>query len=799
MKRNLTKKTRPVGGKAGPDAPEDIGLSTEEGLRRVEDENRKLRAQIKEVQRGSTLFKLLANTIEQQPPFSTFTPYSSVMKKKSKIKESALLVLSDCHADQEILSKRVQGLENFNFDVACRRAERIVDTTISHLVDNMKNYKFERLYIAGLGDYVNGDIHNATMHSKWKNTLKNAVGMGELFAMMITDLSKYFPEIVLCSVSGNHGRRSFKKDYRGAQDNWDYLVATHVATRLRDLVSEKRLSLFFPDSWSLGLNIYNRNFVMNHGDDIRCFAPGAPVAIKNGVSKYIESIEKGDFVLCSDGDYREVIDTFEYDHDGDIVHISAETLPNNTWTVTPNHEVFVVPKQKVSESYIDATPEWMPAGHVSVGDYLVVPTPKVKEEDIVTEIKTSDFRLGLSEGLHHNEKSIPDIIKISENLGYIVGQYLADGSVFGQKDKVKGSNYDNILEISYNSEEKDFWEEYVRAWEEIFNDTPSLLSRKDLDIRCQRLHCYGQRAVALIKGLAGEGSHTKKLHNSVLKWPVDALKGLIIGYLRGDGHTRRHMFHEKYRTHRVNASTCSAELGSQLFWIARRCGFNLSIKYRTRSGNLEGHIGFYADDARFLGPLTQRNYEVFDDDVRKARRGSFSSGDYFLAKVTKAYRSLYKGKKYDIAVEGLHDYTVNGAVVHNSWNSIPWYGIERKTRRLNAIGAVSGNIPHYFLFGHFHTIASQQHTTGETIINGSWSATDEYALNSLGAFSEPFQWLMGVHPSYGVTWRLPIKLRSADWRAEDTKPGRYSVTIFEDMEGEFDNIYRQKNDNTIYL
>ena len=403
MKRNLTKRSKAINGKPGPDSPEDIGLSTEEGLRRVEDENRKLKTQIKEVQRGSTLFKLLANTIEQQPPFSTFTPYSSVIKKKSKIKESALLVLSDSHGDQEILSKRVQGLENYNFDVACRRAERIVDTTISHLIDNMKNYKFEKLYIAGLGDYVNGDIHNAQMHSKWKNTLKNAVGMGELFAMMITDLSKYFPEIVLCSVSGNHGRRSFKKDYRGAQDNWDYLVATHIATRLRGLVEEKRLSLFFPDSWSLGLNIYNWNFVLNHGDDIR------------------------------------------------------------------------------------------------------------------------------------------------------------------------------------------------------------------------------------------------------------------------------------------------------------------------------------------------------------------------------------------------------------SWNSLPWYGIERKTRRLNAIGAVSGNIPHYFLFGHFHNIASQQHTTGEIILNGSWMSTDEYALNSLGAFSEPFQWLMGVHPNYGVTWRLPIKLRTNDWRAEGDKPGRYSVTIFEEMEGELDSIYRSKNDNTIYL
>jgi len=135
---------------------------------------------------------------------------------------------------------------------------------------------------------------------------------------------------------------------------------------------------------------------------------------------------------------------------------------------------------------------------------------------------------------------------------------------------------------------------------------------------------------------------------------------------------------------------------------------------------------------------------------------------------------------------GLSIYDWNFVLNHGddirSWNSIPWYGIERKTRRLNAIGAVTGNIPNYFLFGHFHNMATQQHTTGETILNSSWMATDEYALNSLGAFSEPFQWLFGVHPQYGITWRLPIKLRGNDWRKEESKSGDYSVTIFEDYE-----------------
>lgn len=765
----------------GADEEGSYELSAEEDIRRLQDENRRLGAELKRTQRESTLFKSLAPLIEGQAPFSTFAPYSSITAKKSPITESAMLILSDSHGDQEILPKRVRGLEEFGFDIACQRAERIVDTTISHLVDNMKAYKFETLYIAGLGDYVSGEIHGATEHSKWRNSLKNAMGMGELIAMMITDLSRYFPKIVFCSVSGNHGRKTPKKDFRGAHDNWDYLVIAHAAARLKGLLEEGRLEIVCPDTWSMILTVYDWNFVLNHGDDIRCFLPGARVSLSDGTFKPIEGIGPGEMVLCSDGHARKVMEVMEYDHDGEVVHLSAETLPSNTWSVTPNHEVLVVPGQKVSEEYSNPEPEWMPAGHVSVGDYLVVPTPRVEERDVVSEVATAEFLSDLPAELHPNEKAIPEVVPASEDLGYVLGQYVADGSVFGKNDKVKGSNYDHILEIAYNDEEEEFWNDFMDSWDRLFGDRPSLVNRGDLSIRCQRVHAYGQRAANFVAALGGRGSHTKVLHPSVMKWPVKSLKALLRGYLRGDGHTRRHMFHGKYSTHRVNAATCSAELGMQLFWMARRCGYNPSIKFRTRSGNLEAYIGFYADDARVIGPAVQRNYEA-SEDVRQSRRSSFASGDYFLARVTKASRSQYKGKKYDLAVEGLHDYTVNGAVVHNSWNSLPWYGIERKTRRLNAIGTVSGQVPHYYLFGHFHTMATQQHTTGETIINGSWMATDEFALERIGAFSEPYQWLLGIHPTYGLTWRMPIQLRKKGWREEVGKDSRYSITM---LEGDF--------------
>jgi len=258
------------------DVLKSYGLSVEERLIKVIDDNSKLKMMLKDNQKESALFKYMSGVIRETVSEIKVAPYIKPTKK-STITESAILMLSDLHADQDIKPVRVQGLEHYGFDVACRRAERIVDTTISHLVDNMNNYHFETLYIFGLGDFVNGEIHSATEHSKWKNAIKNSMATGELIAQMITDLSKYFPKIVYIGVSGNHGRRSMKKDYRGAHNNWDYFVSSYAMSRLDPLIESGRLTYCIPDAWSAGIKIYDWNFVLNHGDDIKGW---------NGISYY---------------------------------------------------------------------------------------------------------------------------------------------------------------------------------------------------------------------------------------------------------------------------------------------------------------------------------------------------------------------------------------------------------------------------------------------------------------------------------------------------------------------------------
>ena len=51
---------------------------------------------------------------------------------------------------------------------------------------------------------------------------------------------------------------------------------------------------------------------------------------------------------------------------------------------------------------------------------------------------------------------------------------------------------------------------------------------------------------------------------------------------------------------------------------------------------------------------------------------------------------------------------------------------------------------------------------GEMIVNGPWVATDAYAYESLSAYTLPNQWMHGVNPKYGVTWRMDAKIKNPE-------------------------------------
>lgn len=223
----------------------------------------------KKVRRDQKMHGVIAAAVDELKAFKTMQPLPMQINRKrnAKYTEDAVLLLSDGHHDQIVRPEECGGLEHYNFGISCARAERLVSKVVDWTQNILSGcYQFRTLNIFSLGDSTSGEIHGAKERSEYRNQINNSLAIGELHALMIRDLAPFFPQINVICLSGNHGRRSEKKDFHGANDNWDYLIAKVAEARLRDIPN---VSFTIPNAWSTNVVIDNVAFHLTHGDDVR--------------------------------------------------------------------------------------------------------------------------------------------------------------------------------------------------------------------------------------------------------------------------------------------------------------------------------------------------------------------------------------------------------------------------------------------------------------------------------------------------------------------------------------------------
>lgn len=187
------------------------------------------------------------------------------LKEGKGIVEHFVMHLSDEHADEIVLPTQTGGLEAFDFNIALCRAETYIDSLIDWK-NNLSNHTFPVLHILSNGDHTSGEIHGATTRSHYRNMFKNCLAIGQMQALMIRDLAPHFPVIKVYCLSGNHGRRTPKKDFHGAHDNYDYLISEIAKLHCADL---KNVEFTIPDAYSMNIEINGHGFGVEHGDGIK--------------------------------------------------------------------------------------------------------------------------------------------------------------------------------------------------------------------------------------------------------------------------------------------------------------------------------------------------------------------------------------------------------------------------------------------------------------------------------------------------------------------------------------------------
>ncbi len=302
-------------------------LELEADIVHLTDERNRARQTAKAGAKIEGLFKSMAGVLEDKViPIKSLPPARKSFARKGRIEEHAVLHLSDGHSDQIVRPEECGGLERYDFPISCCRAERLIDTTIQWTQETLANrFSFPVLNVLAYGDFTSGEFHGAAQRSYYRRMMRNCLAIGKLHSLMYRDLAPYFKQVNVVYVPGNHGRRTPKKDYHGAQDNWDYLVAEMARLYCDDL---SNVSFLIPDCWSVNLDINGVGFNIAHGDDIRSSLgiPWYGLQRRQGRLQALAPLQEGPRVryYC----------VGHFHQKGMVGSMDTETIMNGPWVAT---------------------------------------------------------------------------------------------------------------------------------------------------------------------------------------------------------------------------------------------------------------------------------------------------------------------------------------------------------------------------------------------------------------------------------------------------------------------------------
>jgi transcriptional regulator with XRE-family HTH domain len=235
----------------------------------LREERNLARRQLKTAAKTQGLFQAIVEEMDERIiPMTALPPARAEFKPTpNTVEEHLVMHISDGHHDQVVTRNDTGGLEEYNFPISMCRAERLVDSTLKWTQETLApQFHFPSLTILAYGDHTSGEIHGAAQRSYFRNCFKNCHAIGQLHALMIRDMAPYFEQVNVIYVPGNHGRRSNKKDYHGAHDNWDYMIGMAARQYCRDLPN---VSFQIPNSFSAYVDIGGVGFHISHGDDVK--------------------------------------------------------------------------------------------------------------------------------------------------------------------------------------------------------------------------------------------------------------------------------------------------------------------------------------------------------------------------------------------------------------------------------------------------------------------------------------------------------------------------------------------------
>ena len=239
----------------------DDNVLKEYEIKRVEFEKEKIRfydqrtAYNKDIRvdaRWDELFNIVENTIKNNE-----LPKLTYKQNDITISDNDLLIsLSDLHFGIEVDNH----WNKYNSEICVERLKKYLDKILSV----KKLHKSENCFVNANGDLISGNIHIPIQVANKENIIQQIMGVSEVIAWFLNELSNNFNNVYFNVVAGNHSRLNTKNDSIQSE-RLDDLVPWYIKARLQNKQNIFVLEDNIDDTMSI-FNIRGKSYLSVHGD-----------------------------------------------------------------------------------------------------------------------------------------------------------------------------------------------------------------------------------------------------------------------------------------------------------------------------------------------------------------------------------------------------------------------------------------------------------------------------------------------------------------------------------------------------
>jgi hypothetical protein len=175
---------------------------------------------------------------------------------------------SDWHCGEVVLPGEVNGVNEYNWEVAKRRIRKLVENNLDLCFNHMTGDRdYPGLVIQLIGDIISGMLHPELERTDEGDIPEQIIWVVDVLADALATLLKHFKAIQVVCAPGNHGRVFDKKppSKKYVTRNADWLIYQILE---RTFKSDPRITFYTPKSGEALYRVYGHRYMAVHGDDL---------------------------------------------------------------------------------------------------------------------------------------------------------------------------------------------------------------------------------------------------------------------------------------------------------------------------------------------------------------------------------------------------------------------------------------------------------------------------------------------------------------------------------------------------